>query len=187
MMGPARLTAVMKRRHRVEQIEERVKAYFEAHNNHDVEAVKALFSDDICIEIAGVFKKQGRQEVRKLVEWDAATRSQLTPTDGRIEGDTYVCRAVEENDWLTLAGVGAARYSRARITVAGGSITKVSTELAPDSANAMAEALGKIIGWASQEHRDELADLMPGGEFAYSTEKAAGWMAVLKEWRKTQP
>ena len=161
-----------------------LKAYEKALNSHDVNGIIRFYAEDIRFEVVGGFVKVGRREVRELTKWDAAVNGQMTFTDIVVSGDTITCRAIERNDWLRLAGIEEVHYGSNTIVYNGVLISSIKAELTRKSSQAIGQALQSITEWASQERSQELAELMPEGEFVYSAELAEGWLALLSEWRE---
>jgi hypothetical protein len=161
-----------------------IEAYLDAHNHHDLDKTMACFAEDIRFEMGDVWKKAGKGEVRKLEEWDNAVNSRLTASDMRESGDTVTCRLTESNDWYDLAGVGEVAYQRCTITVKEGKITRINTELTPESMMGVTEALKAIMEWAARERPAVLAELMPNGELVYGAQNGAKWLQMLRAWKE---
>jgi hypothetical protein len=161
-----------------------LKAYEKALNSHDVNWVTRFHAEDIRFEVVGGFVKEGREQVRELAKWDAAVNCHLTFTDLVVSGDTVTCKATERNDWFRLAGIEEVHYGLNTIIFRGVLITSIRAELSQESVRAMGDAFEAITEWASEERSQQLAELMPEGEFVHSAETAEGWLALLSEWRE---
>jgi len=156
----------------------------QAYNSHDVEKLMSFYTDDIRFEVVGFFVKEGKEDIRKLTEYDAAVNVHMSISNIKVSGDTVTFTLIESNDWFRLAGVEELIYEPNRIVFHGGLIKEIKTEITPESAKAAGEAWQAIMQWASKERSEELADLMPGGEFIYSAESARKWLALLRQWRE---
>jgi len=166
------------------QPEEILQSYVEAYNSHDVEKVMSLYTDDVIFENVGVWKKQGKQEIRKITEWDATTHIHMQVSDIEVFGDTVTFYLIETNDWLKMAGIGELHY-KGSIVGHKGLIQKVRAEITEKSLETFQKAWQSIMGWAYEERSSELAELMPNGEFLYGGEVAKKWLVLLQEWRET--
>lgn len=163
--------------------EEILKSYVEAYNSHDIDKVMSLYIDDVTFENVGVWTKQGKHEVRKITEWDAATHIHMHVSDIEVVGDTVTFYLIETNDWLKLAGIGEWHY-KGSIVVHNGLIRKLRAEITEQSLKTFQKAWQSIMGWASKERSSELAELMPDGEFLYGEKVAKKWLVLLQEWRE---
>ena len=160
-----------------------VEAYLKAHNDHHLENTMSCFAEDIRFEMGDVWEKAGKEEVRKLEEWDFAVNSRLAASDMQGADDGVVCRLKESNDWYRLAGIDEVVYERCTIAVRDGKIARINTELTPESMMHITEALKAIMDWAAREHPGVLAELMPGGELSYGEENAGKWLQMLGAWK----
>ncbi len=165
------------------KLDERVKTYEQAYNSHDVEKIMSFYADDIKFEVVGFFVKEGKEEVRSLTEYDATVNIHMSISNIKINGDTATFTLIESNDWFRLAGVEELVYEPNRIVFRNGLITEIRAEITPESAKAASKAWQTMMQWASKEHSEALAELMPGGKFIYTAETAKKWLELLKEWR----
>ena len=161
-----------------------VEAYLEAHNHHDLDRTMSCFAENIQFEMGDVWKKAGKEEVRKLEEWDNTVNSLLTASDMQEIDDTVTCRLIESNDWYELAGIGEVAYQRCTVTVKEGKITRINTELTPESMMGVTEALKAFMPWAAKERPGVLAELMQKGELVYGAENAEKWLRMLQAWKE---
>ena len=164
-------------------LEDRVKAYEEAHNKHDIDKVMSFYTDDIRFEIVGTWSKVGREQVRQLAEWDAATNSHMEISDIKVSADTVTFRLDEGNDWFRLLGVEVLNYEPCMMIFQDGMLKYLKAELSDVSMIPVQEAWQLMFQWASEERSKELSELMPGGEFMYSADYARRWLSLLSEWR----
>lgn len=91
-------------------LSERIRQYVTAYNSHDVEKIMSFYTHDIRFENVGVWVKTGKQEVRKITEWDVATHIVMRVANVSVQGDTVTFLLFETNDWLQLAGIGEVLY-----------------------------------------------------------------------------
>jgi hypothetical protein len=165
-------------------LEDRVKIYEEAHNNHDIEKVMSLYTNDITFEIVGSWVKNGKEQVRGLAEWDATTNSLMIISDIEVRKDTVEFRLKEGNDWFRLIGIEFMYYYPCRIIFRDGLIKKIEAEVTSESNKLFRELWPPVYNWLSQERNNELSELISGGEFVYNLENATKWISILKEWRE---
>lgn len=164
-------------------LSQRVRDYEETYNTHDVERLMALYADDIRFEITDVWVKEGKKAVRELAEWDKATNMHMTISDIKVSGDTVTFNLVETNDWWRLAGIGEVHYVPCVMVFRNCLISELRATMIKESLDAYAKVWPSIMSWASEHRSEELAELLPGGEFIYSAEAARKWIVLLQEWR----
>lgn len=164
-------------------LENRVKTYEQAHNNHDIEKVMSLYSSDIRFEIVGTWIKVGKEQVRDIAEWDAATNSHMIITDIKVNEDTVTFKLKEGNDWFRLAGIEFMYYEPCKMVFEDGLMKEFTAEATQESIMAFQEIWPSIYQWISEERNEELSELISEGEFVYNFENAKKWLSLLKEWR----
>lgn len=165
-------------------LENRVKAYEQAHNNHDIEKVMSFYTNDITFEIVGTWKKAGKEQVSELAEWDAATNSLMIISDIKVVKDTVTFKLKEANDWFRLAGIEFMYYEPCRMVFVDGLIKELKAEVTQESSLAFQELWPSIYQWIYEERNEELSELISEGEFIYNSENAKKWVTLLKEWRE---
>jgi hypothetical protein len=165
---------------------ERARAYEEAYNRHDLQAVMAMYTDDIRFEMIGDPPRLGKEEVRLVEEYCAAVNSMLSFKDLVETADGVSFRATERNDWSRLAGIGEIEYVSCHFTFRDGLLAAVRVEMAEPSTEASDRVWRSLMAWASKERGEALAQLMPAGEPVFEAETARGWLALLQEWRQSQ-
>lgn len=166
------------------RLEDRLKAYEDAHNSHDVEKVMVFYAEDFRFEMVGSWVAEGKEEMRKLEEWDAAVNSHLTFTDLKVSGDTVTCKATERNDLYRIAGIEGMHYKSSIFIFYDGLIKEIKAEQTEKSVRAKEVVFKSFIEWASKERSQELTELKYEGEYVFSAENAKRWLALLQEWRK---
>ena len=163
------------------------RAYFQAHNNQDLDAGLALIADDVIFEAIGSQKMRGKEALQMLGEWDAALNSHLSVSNFQERGNVVTCDVVEQNDWCHAAGIPELHYDICRIEVRDGKISRVATRLDAASNQALSHVLRQVINWAMVHRQRELHQLMPNGEFVYDPRYAPAWLALMNQWRVSQP
>lgn len=166
------------------KLEDRFEAYVEAHNSQNVGKVMSFYAEDARFEFVESWVREGKEEIRKQEEFDAALNSQLAFTDLELSGDTLTCKVTEQSDYYKLAGIDEVYYKYYTIIFRDGLIKEIKVELTEKSVKAINEVFRSLIEWAQKERSQELAELMSEGEVVYSAESAKKWLALLREWRE---
>ena len=165
-------------------LENRLKTYEQAHNKHDIEKVMSLYTNDITFEIVGSWKKTGKEQVRGIAEWDAATNSQMIISDIKVSKDTVTFKLKEGNDWFRLAGIEFMYYEPCTMVFKDGLIKEIKAEVTQESMLAFRKVWPSLYQWISEERNEELSELIFEGQFIYNSENAKKWLSLLKEWRQ---
>ncbi len=163
---------------------DQLRAYETAHNNHDIDQILTLVTDDIKFNLVGTSVKEGKAQMRAIEEWDAAVNGQLTFTHVKVRGNTVTCKVVEQNDLFKLYGIEEVHYESAAFIFRDGLIGEIRAQISEESYRAIGETMQSFLEWASQERSQELAVLMPQGEPMYSVDNASQWLALVGEWRE---
>jgi len=159
-----------------------IKAYEKAYNEHDLEGVMSLYAEDVRFEAIGSFVKAGKEEVRKLTEYDFAVNVQMDISNIKVVGDTIIFRLTESNDWFRLAGIDELVYEPNKVVFKDGLIKEIRSEITKESAMDFGKVWKDLKGWAKEEKVEELSELMPDGVFIYNKNTAKKWLELLKEW-----
>jgi hypothetical protein len=165
---------------------ERVIAYQEAHNQHNLDATLGMLADDISFEMVDVWTKVGLDNMRSLEEFDTGVNGSLIFNDFATNENMVEATAIENNDWFRITGIGEVKYSMVKFTFREQQICKIRAVLTPESFQAISEKLQSVTGWAAREQTQHLEKLMPQGEFIYNSESAKEWMVLLRKWRDIQ-
>lgn len=162
-------------------------AYQQAHNANDVDLALSYMSPEIRFGMAGIWVKEGIEEVRALESWDAALHSKIIFTDLKLRNGRLECTAKETNDWFKLVGIPEIRYDSIKYEFENGVIRHIRANMAHQSERLIDQAINKIMRWALDAHPDEINDIIPRGNFLYGHEQALRWKTLLEEWVKTRP
>jgi len=144
----------------------------------------SLYTNDIRFEIVGSWSKVGKEEVRPLAEWDAATNSHMIISDIKVSADTVTFKLDEGNDWFRLLGMEVLHYEPCIMVFQDGMLKELKAELVQENIITLQEAWQLMFQWVSKERSKELSDLMPEGEFVYGADNARKWLSLLSEWRE---
>jgi len=165
---------------------QQVREYERAHNCYDVKKATALFTEDIQFETVGEWVMAGKKKIQDLEEWDAALSNHLAFTDVRANGDTVICKAVEHNDLLKLAGFKQIRYDSVALEFRGDLIKKITAKTAEEDQVATSKMFHSMVEWAMRQRHGEIVKLVSDGKFAYNARNAKGWLVLMQEWLRTK-
>ena len=132
--------------------------------------------------MVGQWSIKGKEELRKLVEADAALNSHIVVTGLKVDGDIVTCKIKEQNDWLKLAKIGALYYEYSEFIFEEGLIKEVSLKFTQKSIKALQEFQATFGRWASKKRSQELAELRGPGMLV--KENVGLLLRLLREWRE---
>jgi hypothetical protein len=165
---------------------QRVSEYEQAHNNHDVEGVMALFADDIQFETVGEWVIGGKNKVRDLEEWDAALNDHLAFKSLTVSGGAVTGTATERSDLLSLAGFEEFRYDSVTVEFRGDLINRITVRALNEDRVGTSGTFHSMVEWARRERHGDIVKLVQDGKFAYNARNAKGWLTLLQEWLKVR-
>lgn len=169
-----------------------VKRYLAAHNRGDGETVLGLYANDAVFHLSqsrGIVS--GPAGLRRLVEFDLAARSHLSPYGESAEsagGVTRVSfRGVVERS-AVFAAFGLARVVtqpiRDAFVVSGDRITVArQPELLPACLRVLTEAMPLYSAWLKANRPEVFQRLMPGGRLQIEAPLVAPWVTTVRSWR----
>jgi limonene-1,2-epoxide hydrolase len=160
-----------------------VKSFTEAYNDGDLDKVLSLYSEEGTFEIPGLFSFQGREELRRLAEYDMALNLYMDISEVVARGDTVICQLKETSDWIETSDIGEA-YFTAIFVVRQGRILSVVAKLTLESDRAFRRVMMPLMDWARTERPEQLAELMPQGEFVYDAKNAKRYLSLLMEFKQ---
>lgn len=159
-----------------------VREFLAAMNDHDVERALALMNEDYVFrDEAGTFAVP-RNDVRPMLEWDAATRARAEGTIVGVSGDTVRVRFRETNDFLDLLGVGPWTHE-AKLVVRDGTLRATVVDAPGDLFARVDRALEPVIDWARRTRPGRLDGLMTEAGLVYDGDTARRWVDLLREAR----
>jgi hypothetical protein len=136
-----------------------VKAYEEAFNRHDVEAVMALVSDNIWIDLVNWPSDQShsRQESHDLLESWFALNVEFHHTDCKTTGSSVVgCKAVASLDCSKAAGMSGINFLAVTFDLHNSKIDQITLQMQPDDENTYSSFLNNMEQWANRVHPEEM-------------------------------
>ena len=162
---------------------DRVQAMAQAHNRHDVDNEIRFYTDDARFEMAGRWTRQGTDQLRQMLDMDAALNSYLTYTFCEVRGNTVTCRVREENDLLSAAGIEAIYYESVAHVFDGWFIKEVKVKQTPESQRLLQETMESFSQWASEKQSQQWAALRAQGQ-NITKDNLDIWLALLRQWRE---
>ena len=162
---------------------ELVMTYEDAYNSYDLDRFLSLFAEDATFEVVGQFVFKGKEDIRRVAEYDSVLNLHMSIIRLSTKADTVFCDLTETNDWLKTAGIGEARYT-GRFVFEDGLMKLIEGKATPETDLAFNQVLNPLMEWASEERPEELAQMMPEGKFVYNAENAKKSLALLREWQE---
>lgn len=166
------------------KLEDKVKAFEETYNSHDVEKIMSFYADDAVHEGPGTFLLKGKKELRDLAEYDKTMNFRLSFKQCTVKADTITCELTVTDDWTRTAGIQKVTYS-SKIVFRDGLIKQWITVPTPESAQEINNLVRSLIEYASKEKPQLLKEMMPEGKFIYNAENARKLLALEREWKTT--
>ncbi len=160
----------------------KVKAFQEAINNHDIEKSMSFYADDVRFELLGTpMVIEGRENLRKPIEEQFILNNHLTLTDIKADGNTVTCKVKEQNDMLKAAGIDALHYDYNRLTFKDGLIKQEIAKPTQETLKIMAEFREPFEKWASEKRTQQWAKLKSKG---ITKENVSEWLDITRQWRE---
>ena len=159
-----------------------VKTFQERLNEHNIEKIMSMFSEDATVERVGYSKfagKQqvkinfeydsGKQQIKNILEYQDEVNSNYQFTNYKSEGDTVHCQSSQRNDIIDAIGVSGRGYNSCIFTFKDGLIQSVAVEIPPESVEQNSKILKKLIPWLTEKYPNEYVRMfMPDGRFIYN-------------------
>lgn len=165
-----------------QKLDEVIQAYQEAHNSGDVEKELSLFAKDVKHEIVGQITREGKENLRALVEMDAVLHSHITIKDVKVSKNKVTCGLEERNDWFKLAGVDPLRYEFREFIFEKGLIKEIRSKQTEEDVKTLEKFRGDFGEWAAENRKEEMAVLRRQG---FITKDNIGkWLDLMREWRE---
>jgi hypothetical protein len=160
-----------------------VTAYEEAVNAGDIDQVMSLYADQVHFRVPGMVDLQGVEAMRGLAQYHHELHTTLEFSQLEARGDTVFVEARETNDWIETADIGEFYYQTV-IVVRRGRIEAIEAVFTPETDHAFRRVMGPLMEWARAERSDQLAGIMPQGEFLYNAENARKYLSLLRDYKQ---
>ena len=177
-----------------------VKTFQERVNEHNIEKIMSMFTEDATVETVGYSKFAGKQQVKIVfesysgkeqiknpLEYQDEVNSNYQFTNYKSEGDTVHCQSSQRNDTLDAIGVSGRGYSSCIFSFKDGLIQRVTFDPPPDSVEQNSKILKTLIPWFTENYPNEYARMfMPDGRFIYNRENGRDVVPLLRKWSEEQ-
>lgn len=161
-----------------------VENYRVALNSHNVDELMQVYSDDIRFEIPSMrMMLSGKDALRGIAEYDSVLNTIMTLSNIRVSGDSVLCEITETNDWMNAAGFSSAHYPQAVFVVKGGKISYIGAVISDSSAKYFRNTLQSFMPWGNDNYPDDMAEMMPEGDFIFNAKSGETIIRLLREWR----
>lgn len=162
-------------------------AYLQAHNDHDVNLALSYMSPEIRFGMAGIWVKEGTEELQAMEAWDAEMHSQIRFDNLKTRSGRLECTGQETNDWYQMTGIQAIIYDNIKFEFENGLIRHIRANMSHKSERMIDTVVNDVIRWALDIYPDEVNDIIPRGNFIHGHDQAVRWKALLTEWLKNRP
>ena len=145
-----------------------VKTFQERVNEHNIEKIMSMFTEDVTFESVGYSKvagKQqvkiifenysGKQQVKKHHEFQVSVNSNFKFLNGQSEGNTVHCQISQHDDTLDAKGFSGRSKSSCIFTFKDGLINSFAAEIPPDFVEYNSKILKKFIPWLTENHPND--------------------------------
>lgn len=166
------------------RLEDKVKAFEDICNSHDVEKIISLYTEDAVHEVPGQFLLRGRKDLRGLAQYDSVSNTRFFFRQCEAEGDTVTCDFIATDDWIKTVGIEEAYYS-AKFVFSDGLIKQWTAEPTPETAQALDQVFSSFVDWVSKEKPQQLKEMAPEGRFIYNAKNAKKSLKLLREWQES--
>lgn len=164
-----------------------VKTFQDRVNQHDVENIMYMFTEDATFEIVGLSKFKGKQNVKNVFEYDVGVNTNLDFINFKSEGDTVHCQILERNDRLDAIGIDELEFITCNITFKDGLIQSFSAEVPPDFVEYNIKILKQFIPWLKENYQIEYSMMFNSEEkFIYNYENGKNVVPLLKKWSEQE-
>ena len=164
-----------------------VKTFQDRVNQHNVDKIMSMYTEDATFEIVGLSKFAGKQNVKNIFEYDVGVNTKVQYINCKSEGDTVHCQSSQRNDTLDAIGVSGRGYSSCIFSFKDGLIQRVTFEPPPDSVEQNSKILKTLIPWFTENYPNEYARMfMPDGRFIYNRENGRDVVPLLRKWSEEQ-
>jgi len=164
-----------------------VKIFQERINQHNVDEIMSMFTEDATFEIVGLSKFAGKQNVKNVFEYDVGVNTNLRFINCKSEGNAVHSQILERNDRLAAIGIDELKYSSCIFTFKNNLIQSFKAEIPPESVQYNAEIWKKFIPWLTKNYPDEYSRMfMSDRRFIYNRKNGSDVVQLLRKWNEEQ-
>jgi hypothetical protein len=164
------------------KLDEKIKAYQEAHNRGDIEKVMSFFTEDIKYDVIGQWKVTSKESLKSRVEIDVFLNSHVNFTDIKSSKNKVTCKVEEQNDLLKVSGIDTIYYEFREFIFEDGLIKEAKTQLTQEGVDALRNIQRAFGEWAAENRKEEVAELK--SVRIVNKDIFAKWLALMREWRE---
>ncbi len=162
-----------------------VKSFLTAANEYDAEKVLTMFNDNAGFELVGLYRVEGKEQIRAVFEYDAGVHTKLELLNVQAEGDTLKGWLVERNDRLAAIGFDKLDYPFCALTFRDGRIQNFSAKADESALKKIMETWQGFLPWVTQKYPADRKKLFtPEGRIMYNRQNGERVVKLLKEWKK---
>jgi limonene-1,2-epoxide hydrolase len=164
-----------------------VKTFQERVNQHDIEKIMTMFTEDFTLEDVGLSKFSGKQQIKNILEYHAGVNTNVQFINCKSEGNTVHCQMLLRNDKLDAMGIGEVKSSSCIFTFKDNLIQSIAVEWPPDFVEYNSKFLKKFIPWLTENYPDDYSRMfMPDGRFIFSLENGRDFSSLIRKWSEEQ-
>ena len=156
---------------------DKVRAFIEAYNNHELDNFLSFLSDD-----AQIFEIKDKNKIRKLTEWNFAVNSRINVTNLMYADEKVTFIAEIEDDFDKFLGIENRVYDPVVISFKDGLISQMKMTPREDDRIKADKNMKSFIKWAGEKEPQKLAGLMANRKLTFTKENAKQWLDLLKMW-----
>jgi limonene-1,2-epoxide hydrolase len=164
-----------------------VKTFQERVNQHDIEKIMTMFTEDFTLEDVGLSKFSGKQQIKNILEYHAGVNTNVQFINCKSEGNTVHCQMLLRNDAFDAIGIGELKSSSCIFTFKDNLIQRFAAEIPSDFVEHRSKIWKKFISWLTENHPDDYSRmLMPDGSFILSLENGRDLVSLIRKWSEEQ-
>ena len=160
-----------------------VKTFQERVNQHDVEKIMTMLTEDFTLD----GKTSGKQQIKNIFECHAGVNTNVQFINCKSEGNTVHCQMLLRNDKLDAMGIGEVKSSSCIFTFKDNLIQSSAAEWPPDFVEYDSKFNKKFISWLTENYPDDYSRMfMPDGKFIFSLENGRDFSSLIRKWSEEQ-
>jgi len=164
-----------------------VKTFQERVNQHDIEKIMTMFTEDATFEEVGFPKIKEKQQIKINFEYHAGVNTNVQFTNCKSEGNSVHCQMLLRNDAFDAIGIGELKSSSCIFTFKDNLIQCFAAEIPSDFVEHRSKILKKFIPWLTEYHPDDYSRMfMPDGSFIFSLENGRDLVSLIRKWSEEQ-
>ena len=164
------------------KLDEKIKAYQEAHNSGDVEKEMSFFAEDIKYDVVDQWKVTGKESLKRRAEIDVVLNSHVIFTDIKSSKNKVTCKVEEQNDLLKISGIDTLYYEFREFIFEDGLIKEVKTQPTQEGADTLRNSQRAFRRWAAENRSEEVDELKSAR--VVNKDSVGKWLALMREWRE---